>query len=68
MCTITAIKDDALVRTNIKSAFLYGRMEPREDVYLVPPKGITLPGLKPGQVLKLHACLYGLKQAGRRWY
>ncbi|THG92444.1 hypothetical protein EW026_g8467, partial [Hermanssonia centrifuga] len=49
MCAIAAIKDDELVQTDIKSTFLYGRMEPGEDVYLVPPKGITLPGLKPGQ-------------------
>ncbi|PSR79078.1 hypothetical protein PHLCEN_2v7164 [Hermanssonia centrifuga] len=68
MCAIAAIENDELVQTNIKSTFLYGRMEPREDVYLVPPKGITLPGLKPGQVLKLRACLYGLKQAERQWY
>ncbi|PSR87279.1 hypothetical protein PHLCEN_2v5213 [Hermanssonia centrifuga] len=68
MCAIAAIEDDELVQTDIKSAFLYGCMEPGEDVYLVPPKGITLPGLKPRQVLKLRACLYGLKQAGRQWY
>ncbi|THG94569.1 hypothetical protein EW026_g6932 [Hermanssonia centrifuga] len=51
MCAIAAIEDDELVQTDIKSTFLYGRMEPREDVYLdlVPPKGIMLPGLKPGQ-------------------
>ncbi|THG97811.1 hypothetical protein EW026_g4270 [Hermanssonia centrifuga] len=49
MCAIAEIEDDELVQTDIKSAFLYGHMEPGEDVYLVPPKGITLPGLKPGQ-------------------
>ncbi|THG92598.1 hypothetical protein EW026_g8353 [Hermanssonia centrifuga] len=68
MCAIAAIKDNELVQIDIKSAFLHGRMEPGEDVYLVPSKGITLPGLKPGQVLKLCACFYGLKQAGRQWY
>ncbi len=48
ICAITAIEDDGLVQTNIESAFLYRCMEPGEDVYLVPPKEITLPGLKPG--------------------
>lgn len=60
ICTMAAAKDDGFIQTNIKFAFLYGCME---DVYLVPPKCIRLPGIQPGQVLKLHVCLYGLKQA-----
>ena len=43
-------------------------MKSGEDIYMKPPVGIKLKGIQPGQVLKLEACLYGLKQAERRWY
>ncbi|KIP03168.1 hypothetical protein PHLGIDRAFT_78019 [Phlebiopsis gigantea 11061_1 CR5-6] len=52
---------------DVRSAFLYGRLGPDEIVYLKPPPGLTLKGIKPGQVLRLFVCLYGLKQSGRRW-
>lgn len=52
---------------DVKSAYLYGRLEDNEVIYMKPPRGVELSGIKSGQVLKLRACLYGLKQAGRRW-
>lgn len=52
---------------DIRSAFLYGRLKDDETIYMKPPPGVELKGLKPGQVLRLKVALYGLKQAGRRW-
>jgi hypothetical protein len=53
---------------DIKSAYLYGKLREDEQIYLTPPPGVEVPGLKSGQVLRLLVALYGLKQAGRRWY
>ena len=53
---------------DIKSAYLYGKLDDDEVIYARPPAGYTLPGIKPGQVIRLRKALYGLKQAGRRWY
>jgi hypothetical protein len=47
---------------DVSNAYLHGSL--KEDVYMSPPRGMTLP---PGKVLKLKKCLYGLKQAGREW-
>ena len=63
-----AAKHDYVVhQMDVKSAYLYGRLEKDKEIYLRPPQGVELIGIKPGQVLKLKACLYGLKQAGRHW-
>ena len=53
---------------DVKSAYLYGKLDNNERIYMKPPTGIEIPGIKPGQVLRLQLALYGLKQAGRRWY
>jgi hypothetical protein len=55
-------------QVDIKSAYLYRQLRNDEVIYMTPPQGVTIPGLKPGQVLRLRAALYGLKQAGRHWY
>ena len=69
LLTALAAKHDwEIGQIDVRSAYLYGRMKPGEDIYMRPPEGVTLRGRKPEQVLKLEACLYGLKQAGRRWY
>ena len=52
---------------DVKSAYLYGKLDDNEQIYMKAPPGIDI-GVKPGQVLKLKLALYGLKQAGRRWY
>jgi hypothetical protein len=64
-----AAKNNWLVhQLDVKSAYLYGKLEEDEQIYMRPPPGIQLSGIKPGQVLLLLLALYGLKQAGRRWY
>lgn len=57
--------EDAQIK--IKSTFLYGRLKDDKVIYMRPPVGITLKGIKPGQVLHLKVALYGLKQAGCHW-
>ena len=52
---------------DIRSAFLYGRLKDDEIIFMRPPQGVELVGLKPGQVLRLKVAIYVLKQAGRRW-
>lgn len=68
LCALAAKYDWELHQMDVKSAFLYGKLDPGEEIYLRPPQGVELKGIKPGEVLKLNVCLYGLKQAARRWY
>ncbi|KAI3672561.1 hypothetical protein L6452_38652 [Arctium lappa] len=50
---------------DVKSAFLYGRIE--EEVYVCQPPGFENPNF-PDRVYKLKKALYGLHQAPRAWY
>nr|GEW08631.1 putative ribonuclease H-like domain-containing protein [Tanacetum cinerariifolium] len=50
---------------DVKSAFLYGRIE--EEVYVTQPKGFVDPQ-HPTKVYKVVKALYGLHQAPRAWY
>jgi hypothetical protein len=45
---------------DIDTAFLIADLE--EDIYMEPPTGMNV---HRGKVLKLHKCLYGLKQSPR---
>jgi hypothetical protein len=68
LLAIAAWNDWPIHQINIKSAYLYGKLNDDEEIYINPPPGIDIPGVKPRQVLHLRLALYGLKQAGRRWY
>ncbi|KAJ9560760.1 hypothetical protein OSB04_005920 [Centaurea solstitialis] len=50
---------------DVKSAFLYGKIE--EEVYVCQPPGFEDPRF-PDKVYKLRKALYGLHQAPRAWY
>nr|GFA86817.1 hypothetical protein [Tanacetum cinerariifolium] len=50
---------------DVKSAFLYGRIE--EEVYVCQPSGFKDPDY-PDKVNKVEKALYGLHQAPRAWY
>nr|GEW39722.1 putative ribonuclease H-like domain-containing protein [Tanacetum cinerariifolium] len=58
-------KDYSLNNMDIKSAFLYGRIE--EEVYVCQPPGFEDPDY-PDKVYKVEKALYGLHQAPRAWY
>ncbi|GKA08896.1 putative ribonuclease H-like domain-containing protein [Tanacetum coccineum] len=58
LCFAKAIMD-------VKSAFLYGKIE--EEVYVCQPPGFEDPEF-PNKVYKVEKALYGLHQAPRAWY
>lgn len=65
--SIGAEKNMLIHQMDVKSAYLYGKLDDNEKIYMKAPLGIDI-GVKPGQILQLKLALYGLKQAGRRWY
>jgi hypothetical protein len=68
LLAIAAWNDWLIHQIDIKSAYLYGKLNDDEEIYINPPPSIDVPGVKPGQVLRLRLALYGLKQAGCHWY
>ena len=61
-----AAKEDwEIQQLDIKSAYLHAELD--EEIYMKPPPGY-LPKGQEGKVCLLRKGLYGLKQAGRKWY
>ncbi len=60
---LAATEGWAIYTTDISSAFLQGSQMDRE-VFVKPPKEANL----QGKLMKLNKCLYGLKDASRKWY
>ncbi|GJY61422.1 putative ribonuclease H-like domain-containing protein [Tanacetum coccineum] len=58
-------KDFVVYQMDVKSAFLYGKIE--EEVYVCQPSGFEDPEF-PDRVYKLEKVLYGIQQAPRAWY
>ncbi|KAJ3559327.1 hypothetical protein NM688_g410 [Phlebia brevispora] len=63
ICALTTIGDNELNQVDIKSAYLYERMEDDKEVYLAPPQVLQIVGLEHGQVFKLQAC-FAIEQLG----
>ncbi|GJW04938.1 retrovirus-related pol polyprotein from transposon TNT 1-94 [Tanacetum coccineum] len=60
-----SFKDFVVYQMDVKSAFLYGKIE--EEVYVCQPSGFE--DLEfPDRVYKVEKALYGLHQALRAWY
>ncbi|GJW89648.1 putative ribonuclease H-like domain-containing protein [Tanacetum coccineum] len=57
-------KDFVLYQMDVKSTFLYGKIE--EEVYVCQPLGFEDPDF-PDKVYKVEKALYGLHQAPRTW-
>ncbi|GJY52359.1 putative ribonuclease H-like domain-containing protein [Tanacetum coccineum] len=60
-----SFKDFVVYQMDMKSAFLYGKIE--EEVYVCQPPGFEDPEF-PDKVYKVEKALYGLHQAPRAWY
>ncbi|GJZ02735.1 putative ribonuclease H-like domain-containing protein [Tanacetum coccineum] len=60
-----SFKDFVVYQMDVKSAFLYGKIE--EKVYVCQPPGFEDPDF-PDKVYKVEKALYGLHQAPRAWY
>ncbi|GJZ31979.1 putative ribonuclease H-like domain-containing protein [Tanacetum coccineum] len=60
-----SFKDFVVYQMDVKSAFLYGKIE--EEVYVCQPPGFEDLDF-PDRVYKVKKALYGLHQAPRAWY
>ncbi|GJT23527.1 putative ribonuclease H-like domain-containing protein [Tanacetum coccineum] len=60
-----SFKDFVVYQIEVKSAFLYDKIE--EEVYVCQPPGFEDPEF-PNKVYKVEKALYGLHQAPRAWY
>ncbi|GJY25991.1 putative ribonuclease H-like domain-containing protein [Tanacetum coccineum] len=60
-----SFKDFVVYQMDVKSAFLYGKID--EEVYVCQPLGFEDPKF-PNKVYKVEKALYGLHQAPRAWY
>ncbi|GKC11813.1 putative ribonuclease H-like domain-containing protein [Tanacetum coccineum] len=59
-----SFKDFVVYQMDVKSAFLYGKIE--EEVYVCQPLGFEDPDF-PDRVYKVEKALYGLHQAPKAW-
>ena len=62
-----AKKDWSIQHIDVKSAYLYAKLEGNAPTYMTPPVGYLKPEQK-GMVLEILKCLYGLVQSRRGWY
>ncbi|GKB95058.1 putative ribonuclease H-like domain-containing protein, partial [Tanacetum coccineum] len=60
-----SFKDFVVYQMDVKSVFLYGKIE--EEVYVCQPPGFEDPDF-PNRVYKVEKALYGLHQPPRAWY
>ncbi|GJV77609.1 putative ribonuclease H-like domain-containing protein [Tanacetum coccineum] len=60
-----SFKDFVVYQMDVKSAFLYGKIE--EEVYDYQPSGFEDPDF-PDRVYKVEKALYGLHQSPKAWY
>nr|GEW58658.1 retrovirus-related Pol polyprotein from transposon TNT 1-94 [Tanacetum cinerariifolium] len=59
-----SFKDFVVYQMDVKSSFLYGKIE--EEVYVCQPPGFEDPNF-PDKIYKVEKALYGLHQAPRAW-
>ena len=64
---IAAAENLKIHQIDIKGAYLNGELTNDEKIYMKQPPGYPVSS-NLGEVCRLKKSLYGLKQAGRRWY
>jgi len=65
MLVLTALKNWHISSLDVRSAYLYGKLD--EEIYMEFPEGFAPPHLK-NKVLRLLRALCRLKQAGLTWW
>ena len=65
MLALVALENWYITAVDVKSAFLYGKLE--EEIYMEQPEGFKVKG-QEHKVCRLKRALYGLKQASNAWY
>ncbi len=65
MVALAALKNWHITGLDVKTAFLYGKLD--EELYMEQPKGFKVKG-QEGKVLCLKHAVYGLKQATLAWW
>src|SRR6266702_4591845 len=65
MLALTALEQWYITGLDVKSAFLYGKLD--EELYMEQPEGFKLKGQET-KVLHLKCVFYGLKQAALAWW
>lgn len=61
---IACQKQIKTAQLDIKTAFLYTKLDPNENIYLEIPDGLEK---QPDKVMKLKRAIYGLKQVPKKW-
>ena len=64
MFALAALNSWHISGLNVKTAFLYGKLD--EEIYMEQPEGFKIKG-QEHKVLCLHCAIYGLKQAALTW-
>ena len=65
MFALAALNEWHISGLNVKTAFLYGKLD--EEIYMEQPEGFKLPG-QERKVPHLRCAIYGLKQASIAWW
>ena len=64
MLGLSALEDWHIEALNVKTTFLYGKLD--EDIYMEQPEGFRLKGPNAKKVLCLHCALYKIGRASCR--
>ena len=65
MFALAALNNWYITALDVKSAFLYGKLD--EEIYMEQPEGFKIKGLEH-KVLRLQRSIYGLKQSALSWW
>jgi hypothetical protein len=63
LLVVASVQEWSISQLDVKNVFLNGEL--REDVYMRPPPGYSVP---KGMICHLRRSLYGLKKAPRAWF
>ena len=64
MLALAALKNWYMTAVDVKTAFLYGKLD--EEIFMEQPEGFKIKGSE-NKVLCLKRAIYGLKQAALSW-